>query len=165
MLRDKLEEIKQRDPDAGLHIETDSTSDRENLTKFPEVLLMDTTYMINENRMPVSVIDVMDGEGEGLVVGYAFLSNESRDTLCSMLRYCVKDFSEIAAIKEVLPNVAVHICRFTLKRTLKKLAKGQPNKKECIEEKFDETYNNLRPIAASEMIQTFDKNWLKCQEA
>ncbi|KAK3922085.1 Protein FAR1-RELATED SEQUENCE 7 [Frankliniella fusca] len=205
MLRDKLEEIRQRDPDASLHIETDSvtgevlfifiqTSDmRENLKKFPEVLLMDTTYMINENRMPVSVIDVMDGEGEGLVVGYAFLSNESQDTLCSMLSYFVKvsgesifdrteccvvdkDFSEIAAIKEVLPNVAVHICSVHTEKNFKKLAKGQPNKKECIElmkaliycdsqEKFDETYNNLRSIAASEMMQTFDKNWLKCQEA
>jgi len=53
MLRDKLEEIKQRDPGANIHIQTDpdtmevvlifiQTSDmKENLQKFPEVILMD----------------------------------------------------------------------------------------------------------------------------
>jgi len=59
LLRDKLEEIKAKDPGANVHIEVDpiskevififiqTTDMRENLKKFPEVILMDVTYKIN----------------------------------------------------------------------------------------------------------------------
>lgn len=93
----KLKQIKEKDPGACAHLQCDpesgevlyiliQTSDmRVAFHKFPEVIITDITYRINKNRMPVSVIEVMNGEGEGEVVGYAFLANEMKDTLTAML--------------------------------------------------------------------------------
>lgn len=166
---------------------------REDLKKFPEVMLMDITYRINKNHMPVTVIDVMDGDGEGLVVRYAFLADETKDTLTGMLKCfveasgeesfentdcCVvdKQFEEIGSLHDVLPHVRVHICSVQTEKFFKALARGYPNHKEVAEvlkaliycetpEKFDVKYAQFKELAATEMIDIFDRNWLHCREA
>lgn len=155
MLVEKLNEIKAADPQAVCHLEIDATTGhllflliqtsemRLALDKFPEVVLMDITYKINKNKMPVSVIEVMNGEGNGDVVAYAFLANEQKVTLAAMLEAfmessggrekfkqteCVlvdKDFSEIGAIHEVMPNAAIHICSVHVEKNFKELVKGR----------------------------------------
>jgi len=96
---DKLAEVQAKDPGASTYIEYDketqevlfifiqTTDMREMLEKYPEVILMDITYKINKNQMPVSVIEVMDGEGMGEVVAYIFLAYELKETLTAALMY------------------------------------------------------------------------------
>ena len=55
------------------------TSDMKELyRKFPEVLFIDGTYSVNKLRFPLYTVLVEDGNGNGRVVGYCFVSDESK---------------------------------------------------------------------------------------
>ncbi|XP_052121331.1 uncharacterized protein LOC113216526 [Frankliniella occidentalis] len=206
MLIDKLTEIINNDPGACAHIEickdsrkvkfilVQTTSMRNALKKFPEVLLTDITYKINKNLMPVSVVQVVDGAGVSQVVAYAILANELKATLTDMLLHfhrvsggdevfektnCVvvdKDYSEIGAIRAIFPNAKVHICSVHAERNLKTAAKGDPNKKIAMdhfremlysetEESFQEAYKKFRRHAGETLKNYFRDNWLNLKEA
>ena len=85
---------------------------------YPVVLIMDSTYQVNNRELPLSSILVMDGNGEGRVVAHAILKNEWQETLrhflvqfkeqnpcvCDSRAFLVdKDFNETALLKEILP--------------------------------------------------------------
>ncbi|XP_052123530.1 uncharacterized protein LOC113213580, partial [Frankliniella occidentalis] len=205
MLIDKLAEVHAKDPNAVSHIEFDPVSKevifillqtsemREMLKQFPEVILMDITYKINKNRMPVSVVEVMDEEGLGQVVAYIFLANELKETLTSALMCfadasgkeildqtnCVvvdKDFSEIGAVKAVMPNAKIHLCSVHVERNLKGAATGEKNRKQAIaafhdmvysetDDEFQTHLSKFQEAASVKLYSYFDKNWLKCKEA
>lgn len=105
----KLNEIVQKDKGANAHVEFNqeskeceyvfiqTSSMRAAVRKFPEVLMLDSTYKINKNQMPVWVIEVMDGEGASQVVAYAILGNETKQLLTDMLLH----FVEVSGGEEV----------------------------------------------------------------
>ncbi|XP_052131253.1 uncharacterized protein LOC127751564 [Frankliniella occidentalis] len=205
MLLDKLAEVQSKDPGAYTHIEFDKESGavvfiliqtsemRDMLEKFPEVILMDITYKINKNQMPVSVIEVMDGEGVGQVVAYIFLANELKETLTAGLMcfakasgketllntQCVvvdKDFSEIGAVKIVMPDAKIHLCSVHVERNLKLAAKGDNTKKKALDSfrgmvyaetdtEFSKHCTEFQAAASEKLYSYFEKNWLNCKEA
>ena len=44
--------------------------------KYPEILLLDATYNINNRNMPLASIMCIDGNGNGQTVAHSLLSNE-----------------------------------------------------------------------------------------
>ena len=53
--------------------------------KVPELNVTDTTCNTN-NKMPVSTLMVIDGNGQGQVVAQAILANEKKEMLQSLFR-------------------------------------------------------------------------------
>ena len=100
---------------------------KECFSKFPEVLLLDGTYSINNCGMPLYAFLAEDGNGHGQIVGLFLLARENAVDIKSMVEIFAsanptvadtktvvvdKDFSEIAALQTVLPHVALQLCTF-----------------------------------------------------
>ena len=87
---------------------------KETFNKFPEVLMVDSTYRVNKLKMPLYNFLVEDGHGLGRLVGFSLLANEKKDTIeCLMSEFskihyvakvkCIvvdKDLNEISALKK-----------------------------------------------------------------
>ncbi|KAK3913121.1 Protein FAR1-RELATED SEQUENCE 5 [Frankliniella fusca] len=167
LLIDALNDLIEADPDATIVVgkdeaaETESSDDPEvetidpaklkyifimttkmkNLvSKYGKVILMDHTYKINKNRLPLCVIMVTNGNGCGRPVGFAFVVNEQEDTVTSVLKdfrnaigetvanevttvIVDKDPSEIAAISNIFPNALIQLCSFHVTKIFKEKTK------------------------------------------
>ena len=53
---------------------------------FPEPILLDATYKLNDLRMPLYVMLVVDGNGESEVVALWFVRNEDHATLSRIMK-------------------------------------------------------------------------------
>ena len=96
--------------------------------KFGQVLLLDGTYNLTNTGYILITFQTIDNHGITRLVGWSFISSESKDILSEALRHfrdankdieqilqfvvIDKDFSEINALYEVLPFVHFIICRF-----------------------------------------------------
>ena len=58
--------------------------------KFPELLLLDATYRLNDFRIPLYVLMVEDGNGERRVVALWLVANEERDTISDIMDLFVR---------------------------------------------------------------------------
>ena len=63
---------------------------REIYEEYPEMIFVDSTYKINQNRMALMVIMIVDGNGESGCVGLAFLRTESEKCTKSALESLTK---------------------------------------------------------------------------
>ena len=86
LLLDEVEQLLQSDSGARVQLVTKDDGSLKILyfqnssmtslySTFPEVLLLDATYCVNNLRMPLFVFICIDGNGEGGVVGYAIVSD------------------------------------------------------------------------------------------
>ena len=161
--------------------------------KFPEVLMIDGTYCVNKLRMPLYSFLIMDSNGHGRIAAYCFVSNEKKATLESVIQTFAnsydtkrintviidKDFNEIAAVKAVLPNVTIQICRFhvlqAMQRELRKMKGTQEDKSRCMkilqeivytrsEESFLEKEAELKTIASTEFMDYYVRCWSLCKQ-
>ena len=142
--------------------------------------------------MPVSVIEIVNGDLKGEVVAYAFLANEIKETLTQMLLkfvdetgkenfedtkclVVVKDYSEIGAIRTVTPNAEVHLCSVHAERTMKDSSKLEPQKEKVVasmrgmiysetEEEFERFYDNFKEVASPTPTDYFARNWANIKE-
>lgn len=102
---------------------------------FPEVLLIDATYKLNNLRLPLYVMLAVDGNGESEIVGLMLLADEQADTIRKMIRLfkkhnaawekvsCVmadKDMTERKVLKEEIPQAGLLICLFHTMRSFKR---------------------------------------------
>lgn len=55
-----------------------------NFNKFPEVMLFDCTYKLNDRRMPLAIMLVIDGDGESQAAGLFILKSENSDLMVRM---------------------------------------------------------------------------------
>lgn len=100
--------------------------------KYPELLLYDATYKMNEREMPLFVQSVVDGNGTTEIVALAICKSESRAVIEFVLDSfkeinpnwtkikCVigdKDFADRIVYKEKFIGVALQICLFHVLRT------------------------------------------------
>ncbi|RUS79430.1 hypothetical protein EGW08_012807 [Elysia chlorotica] len=99
--------------------------------KYPEVILIDATYKLNDLRMPLYLILCVDGNGESEVVAMWLVSSEDKVTMKAMIGFfikhnggekttCVmanKDWVERDVIKEELPHASLLICLFHMLRS------------------------------------------------
>ncbi|CAC5418308.1 unnamed protein product [Mytilus coruscus] len=103
--------------------------------KYPEVLLIDTTYKLNDLRLPLLVLMCVDGNGESEITGLWIVSDESKDTIQNMMqifkRYnpkwenvkCImadKDMKERDTLCLELPSAVIQICLFHVLKTFKR---------------------------------------------
>jgi MULE transposase domain len=202
ILLNELKELQSRDPAAI--IKTNVVDDiiniiyiqtgemKQSFSYFPEVLLMDTTYSINNRRMPLVNFLSMDGYGNGIVVAYCFVADERQETIeaaVTMFAHCNvqpvqktvtvvvdKDYGEIASIEKVLPRVHVHLCRFHVMKTFKSATIDEPKKFELrtllnqmiyctTAASYAKLHEKMAHLSTTSFLAYFDKNWHKCTQA
>ena len=108
---------------------------QENFRRYPELVMIDATYKLNDLRMPLFLLLVVDGNGQSEVCALWIAADEERETLKQMLQSfkahnnshskvsCVmadKDLTERAVITSELGNAHLLICLFHTMRSLKR---------------------------------------------
>jgi len=95
-----------------------------NFSCYPEVILFDATYKLNEFRMPLYLMLVIDGNGNREIVSMFLTSTETKSAMNKAFKstnpnrskigvvITDKDFTERKVFSEVFPNASLHICLF-----------------------------------------------------
>lgn len=102
---------------------------------YPELLLIDATYKLNDLQMPLYVLMVVDGNGESEIVALWLTQCEDKVTLGSLINefknhneswnsiQCImsdKDMTERNVLTEHLPTAKLLICLFHTLRSMKR---------------------------------------------
>ena len=88
--------------------------------------MLDGTYKVNNLRIPLYTVAIVDAEGHGQPVAHAFLANEDQQHielfLGDVVNWCPsvsdsvvitdKDFAEINAVTAVMPSAQLFLCHF-----------------------------------------------------
>ena len=114
---------------------------RQTFSSYPELLLVDATYKLNDLRMPLYVLQNVDGNGQSEIVYFWFVASEDRETISFLMDKFVKNnskWSEVKAVmtdkdytkREVLtnkvPNASLLICLFhTLRSFQREISSGK----------------------------------------
>ena len=72
-------------------------------SRFPELLLLDATYKLNDLRMPLYVLIVVDGNGESVVVGLWIVANEEWATISGLMDIFIR-YNDTDSIKCVMAD-------------------------------------------------------------
>lgn len=208
-LFNQLKKLKEDDPNAVVVIHYNEDTNviqsiffqtsymRQSLEDYPELLLMDTTYKLCDNEMPLVVFSVVDCFGKGRIAGYSVIFSENKQIVTAALEvlalgceklvekvrvvYIDKAQSEIASIKEVLPNAEIHLCDYHVKDAfsrvnVKNLVKDKETWEEVdklvkkmihshTKEEYDSLYEDLNEAAGGkecDFMKYFNKNWHNC---
>lgn len=121
---------------------------------YPELLLIDATYKLNDLHMPLYVLMVVDGNGESEIVCLWLTQFEDKETITKLVeefkKYnsdwistkCImsdKDMTERTVLGEQFPQSKLLICLFHTLRTMKreisceKLGISQGERSMCLE--------------------------------
>ena len=102
---------------------------------YPEVLMVDSTYKLNDLRMPLYLMLIVDGNGQSEVVSLCLTSLETKEAISKMVQsfkannpcwsqtgvvITDKDFVEQSIFNEEFPHVAMHICLFHALRSMQR---------------------------------------------
>lgn len=142
--------------------------------KFPELVIFDATYKLNNYKLPLFVLLAVDGNGESEVIAFFIIQSESKMCVGAMLDFFKennkawekvklvvgdKDFADRNVIVEKFPSAKIQICLFHALRTFKREIPsklGDLNstlKKKALEIFTDLTY--------SESEEAYDINYSK----
>ena len=103
--------------------------------KFPEVLLVDATYKLNDMRMPVFLQLVIDGNGESEIVAVYISVNEDTETLTSLVQVFQKnnpawgktktiltdkDLTERSIYANLFPDAKLQLCLFHVLKSMRR---------------------------------------------
>nr|XP_047132815.1 uncharacterized protein LOC124805812 isoform X2 [Hydra vulgaris]XP_047132816.1 uncharacterized protein LOC124805812 isoform X2 [Hydra vulgaris] len=199
LLIDELMSFCEKDPDAVISVQVDSdgvlqfllliSGDMQQVfDMFPEVLMIDCTYCTNKLRMPLFTLLVEDGNGTGQAVGYAFIAQETENTLhdvfseielilnLNQVKVVIldKDLKEIGAVSKVMPTAEIQLCKFHVlqafyrflnKQGLASIEKDNLKKifKSLVYAKskksFDINLGHLATVAPEVVMAYYNKNW------
>ena len=99
---------------------------------YPELLMVDATYKLNDLRMPVFLQLVQDGNGESEIISVFVMANEDADTITALLQIFKqhnpawiktqtvisdKDFIERSVYATVFPQIKLQLCLFHVLRS------------------------------------------------
>lgn len=102
---------------------------------YPELLLVDATYKLNDLQMPLYVLMVVDGNGESEIVCLWLTQFEDKETITELVQefkkqnsgwssiQCVmsdKDMNERNVFREQIPQCKLLICLFHTLRTMRR---------------------------------------------
>lgn len=102
---------------------------------YPEMALMDATYKLNDRRMPLFILLVVDGNGESQIAALFIIKSENYDIISKMLatfkRYnpkhtevklilSDKHFAGRRAYVEAFPNAQLQLCIFHVTENFKR---------------------------------------------
>ncbi|XP_047138970.1 uncharacterized protein LOC124814911 [Hydra vulgaris] len=173
----------EKDPDTVISVQVDSdgvlqfllltSGDMQQVfDMFPEVLLIDCTYCTNKLRMPLFTLLVEDGNGTGQAVGYAFIAQETENTLhdvfseielilnLNQVKVVIldKDLKEIGAVSKVMPTAEIQLCLASIEKdNLKKIFKLLVYAKS--KKLFDINLGHLATVAPEVVMAYYNKNW------
>ena len=102
---------------------------------YPEVFMIDAAYKLNELRMPVYLMVVIDCNGQSEIVGVFMTVSETEEAITKMLKafkaqnpnwpstnvvMTDKDFTERAVFQKEFPSASLLICLFHTLRSMKR---------------------------------------------
>ena len=146
-LVDTVEKLVKSNPDMVLELSLDEETNelqylyiqtvqmKLDAAKYHDVLFVDGTYKVNMEGYPLYPFLVQDGNGKGRPVAFAFVRNETYETLsaaftCFKKRNpCIsntkiifvdKDFTEIKLVKELWPQSLYLLCTWHVLKYLRK---------------------------------------------
>lgn len=108
---------------------------QKNFSMYPEFVMIDATYKLNDLRMPLFILLIVDGNGQSEIVALWITADECKDTITKMLQafkmhnkdhskiICVmgdKDLTEREVIASELANAHLLICLFHTMRSFKR---------------------------------------------
>ncbi|KAK6178266.1 hypothetical protein SNE40_013072 [Patella caerulea] len=108
---------------------------RNTFSAYPELLLIDATYKLNDLRMPLYVLMNVDGNGESEVIALWLVATEDRMTISMLVNKFKernpdwKDITVIMADKDMvkrdvltekMPGADIQICLFHVMRSLRR---------------------------------------------
>lgn len=106
-----------------------------NFELYPDVLLCDATYKVNDRNMPLFVMMVIDGHGETQIAALALLKSENNRSIQNVLNafkqkngkhtemktiIVDKSAANISSFGTVFPNVAIQLCVFHAKQAFRR---------------------------------------------
>lgn len=121
--------------------------------RFPDFLFFDGTYCLNDRRMPVIILLVIDGNGESQIVGFFIVKSENANTLNFLFEgfkaenpkhtdvdviLTDKAFANKTVIEAQFPQAVHHLCIFHVAQifvreiTTKKRGVNTQQKDECL---------------------------------
>lgn len=104
-------------------------------SSYPELLLVDATYKLNDLRMPVYLLMSIDGNGHGEIVLVFLTQLETEEALSKMVQafkkhnpkwketkviMSDKDFNERAVFHREFPDAVLHLCLFHTLRSFRR---------------------------------------------
>ena len=110
-----------------------TTTMKEMFSAYPELLLLDATYKLNDLCMPVFLQLIEDGNGESEVVSVFVVATEDKETLLSLLDIFKKhnsawsltqtvltdkDFVERLVYTKAFPQAQLQLCLFHVLRSM-----------------------------------------------
>ena len=105
-----------------------------NFAAYPEVLMVDATYKLNELHMPLYLTLIVDSNGQSEIVGAFLTTLETEGVIRKMVRafkaenpswastkvvITDKDFTERAVFQKEFPSASLLICLFHTLRSMK----------------------------------------------
>ena len=104
---------------------------KDSYINYPELLLIDATYKLNDLHIPLRVLMIVDGNGESEIAALWLVTSEDRDTIkqmvgnlkkynCTDYTGCFmadKDMTERNVLIKEIPNAVLLICLFHTLRT------------------------------------------------
>ena len=99
---------------------------KDSYINYPELLLIDATYKLNDLHIPLHVLMIVDGNGESEIAALWLVTSEDRDTIkqivgnfkkynCTDYTGCFmadKDMTERDVLIKEIPNTVLLICLF-----------------------------------------------------
>ena len=102
---------------------------------YPELLLVDATYKLNDLRMPVYLLMSIDGNGQGEIILVFLTQLETEAALSKMVQafklhnpkwketrviMSDKDFNERSVFRKEFPDAVLHLCLFHTLRSFRR---------------------------------------------
>ena len=171
-----------------------SSYQRQLFNKFPELIMVDGTYKINNVGMSLYDILIEDGYGSSRIVAYCLVTQETKVSLLNLMQIFKKynpswdkvkvaltdkDFSEIASIKEEFPQAVTLLCQFhmlkcirtkipsycTSSDTKEKLMQLSKKLVYCwTEQEFTDTLKSIKDTSP-EFYEYIEDNWINCKKS
>ena len=106
-----------------------------NFECYPEVVMVDATYKLNELRMPLYLMMVIDGNGQSEIIAMFLTSLETKQAITDMIRafkevnpawqrigvvISDKDFTERSLFSEEFPVSTLQLCLFYVLRSFRR---------------------------------------------
>ena len=104
-------------------------------SSYPEILLIDGTYKLNELRMPLYLMLIVDGNGQSEIVAAFLTILETREAVTAMVQafklhnpnwsltkvvISDKDFTKQAVFQAEFPGASLVVCLFHTLRIMKR---------------------------------------------
>ena len=151
---------------------------KEDFRKYPDVILLDATYKLNNCLMPLYVMLCVDGNGASQLAMICLTVSETQETITKMIqtfkkhnpawqqvRFAMtdKDMVERSVIKSDMPQVELGLCLFHRLRSFKREA--TTSKMGISEESHDLFLRLLQSMAYAQSSERYEQLLKEFEEA